>query len=150
MDETDKKILEIMRENARISFQDLGDLLGMSRVAAQKRVKKLEKEGVIRGYNTCIYRDDEVTGIIDIVSKGDNYDTLVDYLGSRVAEIHQMFTTAKKNHIHVVLVSDSLENLNNVVEMIKTDCKQDIEKMSGYTLKNVIKDVYGGVEYEKK
>ncbi|MCR5397614.1 MAG: winged helix-turn-helix transcriptional regulator [Lachnospiraceae bacterium] len=54
MDQIDEKILELMKGNARISFQELGDKLGMSRVAAKKRVLKLEKAGIIRGYNTTI------------------------------------------------------------------------------------------------
>ena len=60
MDKTDKKILDLLKGNARMTYQQLGDELGMSRVAAQKRVKKLEEAGIIRGYNTTIYRDDEV------------------------------------------------------------------------------------------
>ena len=54
MDNTDERILDIMKGNARISFQELGDKLGISRVAAMKRVRKLEEEGVIRQYNTCM------------------------------------------------------------------------------------------------
>ena len=40
MDNTDERILDIMQGNARISFQELGDELGISRVAAMKRVRK--------------------------------------------------------------------------------------------------------------
>ena len=54
MDNTDERILDIMKGSARISFQELGDKLGISRVAAMKRVRKLEEEGVIRQYNTCM------------------------------------------------------------------------------------------------
>ena len=54
MDNTDERILDIMKGNARISFQELGDELGISRVAAMKRVRKLEEEGVIRQYKWCI------------------------------------------------------------------------------------------------
>ncbi len=35
MDAIDEKILELIEENARISYQDLGDAIGMSRVAAK-------------------------------------------------------------------------------------------------------------------
>ena len=60
------KVLELIEGNARIPFQELGKSLGMSRVAAKKRVKKLEDTGINRGYNITIYREDEVTVIIDI------------------------------------------------------------------------------------
>ena len=50
MDRTDEKILDLLKGNARMSFQELGNALGMSRVAAKKRVTKLEKAGIIHGY----------------------------------------------------------------------------------------------------
>ena len=61
MDKTDERILDLLKSNARMSYQELGDAIGMTRVAAKKRVQKLEREGIIRGYNTYIVRDDEVT-----------------------------------------------------------------------------------------
>ena len=36
MDGTDEKILELLKGNARMSYQELGDAIGMSRVAAKK------------------------------------------------------------------------------------------------------------------
>ncbi len=51
MDRTDEQILSLLQSNARMSYQELGDAIGMSRVAAKKRVKKLEEDGIIRGYN---------------------------------------------------------------------------------------------------
>ena len=69
MDKTDLMILDFLKGDARMSFQELGDKVGMSRTAAKKRVKKLEKDGVIRGYNTCIYREDEITMFIDIIAR---------------------------------------------------------------------------------
>ena len=38
MDGTDKKLLDLIKGNARMSYQEIGDALGMSRVAAKKRV----------------------------------------------------------------------------------------------------------------
>ena len=35
MDEKDEKILDLLQGNARMSFQELGEALGISRVAAK-------------------------------------------------------------------------------------------------------------------
>ena len=48
MDDTNKSILRLLRDNGRMSFTEIGEELGISRVAVQKRVKKLEEEGIIR------------------------------------------------------------------------------------------------------
>ena len=49
LDKTDELILDLMKGNARMTFQEIRDAIGMSRVATKKRVKKLEDEGIIRG-----------------------------------------------------------------------------------------------------
>jgi len=85
MNRNDEKILDLMKENARISFQELGDVLGMSRVAVKKRVKKLEDAGIIRGYNTTIYRDDEVTVMIDITAVEGSFEKVLEYVSTRTA-----------------------------------------------------------------
>ena len=100
MDRTDERILDLLKGNARMSFQELGDAIGMSRVAAKKRVLKLEQEGIIRAYNTCIYRDDEITMFIDIVTVPEKYEEVLRYVSTRTAYIRQIFKTTKENHAY--------------------------------------------------
>jgi DNA-binding Lrp family transcriptional regulator len=54
MDETNRQIVALMRENARRSFQDIGKNVGLSAPAVKRRVDRLEADGVIRGYTTVI------------------------------------------------------------------------------------------------
>lgn len=150
MDKKDEKILDLLKGNARMSYQEIGEALGMSRVAAKKRVDKLEKDGIIRGYNTCIYRDDEITMFIDIVTEPGRLNTVLKYVGTRTAYIRQIFTTRKKNHIHMVAVSDSVQDLKYLIDMIQKDCGSDIAELHCHVVREVIKDVYGGIKYEDR
>ena len=43
-----------MRENARRSFQDIGERVSLSAPAVKRRVDRLERDGVIRGYSANI------------------------------------------------------------------------------------------------
>ena len=146
MDRTDEKILDLLKGNARMSFQELGDALGMSRVAAKKRVAKLEKAGIIRGYNTAIYPENEITMFIDIVTKPGKYEDVVRYVATRTAFIRQIFRTTMENHIHIVAVSDSVQDLKYLQRMIQKRCGDDIETMKAHAVKEIIKDVYGRIE----
>ena len=148
MDRTDKKILDLLKGNARMSYQELGDAIGMSRVAAKKRVEKLKAGGIIRGFNTCIYREDEITMFIDIVTVPERYDAVLKYLATRTAYIRQIFRTTKENHIHIVAVSDQVANLKYLARMIRKNCGEDIVELQCHAVKEVIKDVYGGIRYE--
>ena len=150
MDNTDKRILDIMKGNARISFQELGDELGISRVAAMKRVRKLEEEGVIRQYNTCIYREDEFTMFVDLEIKPDKYDKVLKYITTRTTFIRQIFRTTGESRIHIVAVAPSVEDLKYLAHIIQKKCGDDIDHISAHGVKEVIKDVYGGVGYERK
>jgi len=146
LDDLDRQILRIMRGNARISFQELGDKLGMSRVGAKKRVRKLEKEGIIRGYNTCIYGENEITMMIDIVTKPGKYEDVLKKVSWRTAFIRQIYGTTKENHIHMVAVSDSVSNLKYLTRIIRKKCGEDIEVIQCHAVKEIIKDVYGGID----
>ncbi len=148
MDGTDKKLLDLIKGNARMSYQEIGDTLGMSRVAAKKRVDKLEKAGIIRGYNTYIMRDDEITMLIDIVTTPEGFERMLRYVATRTAFVRQIFTTHKENHIHMVAVSDSAQNLKYLVKMINKEGGDDITEIHVRQVQEVIKDVYGGIRYE--
>ncbi len=50
MDDTDRRIVALLRENARRSFQDIGQHVHLSAPAVKRRVDRLEHDGVIRGY----------------------------------------------------------------------------------------------------
>ncbi len=51
LDEVDWQILSILQMEARISFKELGQRVGLTGTAIAERVRKLEDEGVIEGYS---------------------------------------------------------------------------------------------------
>jgi DNA-binding Lrp family transcriptional regulator len=54
MDSTDRRIVALLRENARRSFKDVGEHVHLSAPAVKRRVDRLEAEGVIRGYAAIV------------------------------------------------------------------------------------------------
>jgi Lrp/AsnC family transcriptional regulator len=49
MDATDRRLLELLQEDATRSVAQLGELVGLSATPCWKRIQRLEREGVIRG-----------------------------------------------------------------------------------------------------
>ena len=146
LDKTDELILDLIQGNARMSFEELGRAIGMSRVAAKKRVAKLESAGIIRGYNTCIYREGEITLFIELVTKPDRFDDVLKFLANRTAFIRQIFKTSKENHIQVIADSTDVNDLDYLLKMIRKVCDKDITELHFHTVREVIKDVYGGID----
>jgi len=54
LDELDTKILNIIREDAKLSYRKIATKLGVSTATIMNRINKLEKDGVIRGYHTSV------------------------------------------------------------------------------------------------
>ncbi len=51
-------IVKILQQNARISNTELGEILGITAEEAENEIKKLEDEGIIKGYSVIV--DDEL------------------------------------------------------------------------------------------
>jgi DNA-binding Lrp family transcriptional regulator len=54
MDETDREIVALLRQNSRQSFQTIGRHVHLSAPAVKRRVDRLERDGVILGYTAII------------------------------------------------------------------------------------------------
>ncbi len=54
MDAFDSKILSYLQRHGRSSFQDMGEVVGLSLSACHKRVKALEEEGIIKRYAALV------------------------------------------------------------------------------------------------
>ena len=65
LDKIDLAILETLQNDGRISNSDLSDKIGLSQSACLRRVKGLEKEGVIEGYVAIM--DQSAAGLPDNV-----------------------------------------------------------------------------------
>ena len=61
VESTDRRILELLAADGRMSFTDLGKATGLSTSAVHQRVKRLESRGMIRGYGATI--DHEQLGL---------------------------------------------------------------------------------------
>jgi DNA-binding Lrp family transcriptional regulator len=54
LDETDRRIVDALRRNSRLSMRALAAALHISRANAYTRVARLERDGVITGYTATI------------------------------------------------------------------------------------------------
>lgn len=56
LDNTDKKLISLLNENARYSLKELAGEVSLSSPATSTRIERLEKEGIIKGYTAKIDR----------------------------------------------------------------------------------------------
>ena len=54
IDEKDKKILNILQQNYRISYQKLSDMVGLAASTIHNRVQNMIEGGIIRNFDTVV------------------------------------------------------------------------------------------------
>jgi Lrp/AsnC family leucine-responsive transcriptional regulator len=54
MDAIDRRIIGALQENARLTNQELADRVGLSPSPCLRRLRKLEADGILRGYTALI------------------------------------------------------------------------------------------------
>jgi DNA-binding Lrp family transcriptional regulator len=97
MDEIDHRIVVLLQQRARRSFQDIGSHVGLTAPAVKRRVDRLEEQGVIRGYAAIV--DPASIGwpthaIVSLVCEGRMSAVDVSDVVSRHREVVSAFTVA--------------------------------------------------------
>ena len=65
LDALDQQILALLTKNARYSYSEIGDIIGLSRVAVKCRIDALEKKGIIEEYTTII-NPQKISGAVSV------------------------------------------------------------------------------------
>ena len=104
MDKIDHAILEIIKDNARMSYSEIGKAVGLSRVAVKKRMDTMEESGAIRGYRAVIDEEKVLEGIrytIDIEVIPEHYREVVKVLRAD-RKLEEIYSTTGECRIHCI------------------------------------------------
>lgn len=116
MNPVDQKLLSILKSDARISTSDLARRLDLSRSTIQSKIKKLEQEGVIRGYT---------------VTYGDEYQNRL-VSAHVLIKVHQKLT-AKTNRqlssMHEVCALHAISGDFDLIAMLQTESTQALSNI---------------------
>lgn len=110
LDELDQKIIQLLVKNARMSYSDIGEKIGISRVAVKARIQALVNKGIIEEYTTII-NPQKINGAVscyfEIETKPDSFKEVTDILNKNniVTQIYRV-TGRDKLHVHAVASSN--------------------------------------------
>ena len=148
LDQIDNMIVNMLRENARMTFSEIGKEAGISRVAARHRVEQLEKKGVIKGYHADIDLHALPKGIrfmLDIEAAPGYYTEVIETLAAS-SMLHEIYGTSGESHIHVVGVAPNSETLGKYANYLYRTTK-GIRELNWQILVTTYKDTERGVDY---
>lgn len=150
LDKLDIAILNVLKNNARMSYSEIGERVGVTRVAVKNRMEILEKQGIIKGYKTIIDETnipEGVSFILDVECIPEEYQNVVDVL-ARDRFLRQIYSTTGECRLHCVGFAPNTRTLDHHVNHLFRSTK-GIRKLSWHMLLSTLKDVDGGVEYDK-
>ena len=117
LDALDQKIVRLLIENARISYSDIGEKIGISRVAVKARIQTLEQKGIIEEYTTVI-NPQKISGAIscyfEIETVPDTLEEVISIL-EKNDTVTQIYRVTGKSRLHVHAVSPSQEELEQLL-----------------------------------
>lgn len=67
LNRTDRRLLRLLQQDARTSYAELARQVGLSTTPCKERIKRLEREGVIRGYQAILDPDFLDAGLVVFV-----------------------------------------------------------------------------------
>ena len=140
LDDINKEILRILKTNARASFTDIGKELNISRVTVMKRI--------IRGYRTIIHLEGTVKMIMEIYTNTDYTEDIFEYL-NRTGYVKEIYQLTGNLHFQAIAVAPDVSELKYLSLMFQKKFAAKIRKYETHAVKEIIKDEYGGVDYDR-
>jgi len=87
LDRIDRRILDALQKNARISYVELGERVGLSTSPCLERVKRLESDGYIIGYTAILNPELMNAALMVYVEIKLEYDSRRIFVKIRVADM---------------------------------------------------------------
>ncbi len=100
LDEYDLKLINILKDNSRLSISEIAKLLGLSRQTVKARIERLEREGVIQKYTIKLSPEFEKMGnLIILIVETENPEKFKEF--EEIIEINKI--ASKRYLIKVVI-----------------------------------------------
>ncbi len=117
MDEKDRKIIELLQENSRISYTDIAKILGVTETTVRKRIAELEKRRVIKKYTIEV--DPSKLGYKNVTILG--MDVEPKYLleaAKKLAELEEAKWVATSTGDHMIMAEIWTKNGEELFNLI--------------------------------
>jgi len=121
MDDTDRQLLSLLRDNARASVASLAKVLRVSRGTVQNRLAKLEADGTITGYTVRLKPQAEghrIRAFMTVAVEGNRTAAVLTALRGDPA-VSALHTTNGRWDMVAELQADSLEAFDSVLSRIR-------------------------------
>lgn len=121
MDTKDRKILERLEADARLTYAEIAKAAGISASAVHERVRKLERAGVIKGYRAEIAFEAVGLPITAFVSLALSPNSPTD-IPAKIAEfelVESLYSVAGDNSYTLMVRAATTRDLEELVDALR-------------------------------
>ena len=140
MDEIDEKILKNLLVDARLSARQLSLKLGLSTVTVLSRIKKLEKEKIIKGYTSILNHEKlgyDLTAVIEIIAKKDKLVQVEDEL-SGIENVCAVYDVTGNTDTLIIAKFKGRKDLSKFVKNLSAT--SNVESTITHVVLNTVKE----------
>ena len=122
LDDTDRRILDLLRQNARRTFGDIGTRVGLSAPAVKRRIDRLEADGVIAGYTTVVDHTKlgrPLEAFAELRFRGSARVDAIEGIVGDIPEIQALFTIAGDPDALAWIRVQDVVDLKRVIDQIR-------------------------------
>jgi Lrp/AsnC family leucine-responsive transcriptional regulator len=124
LDQTDFQILNLLRENGRASFAQLGEAVGLSPHGTADRIRRLERAGIITGFTITVAQDGVGRGLdafIDVSLQADTTPEAFERMVSSLPAIRELAFVTGRFDYHVRVNCRDADDLDKTVRAIRRE-----------------------------
>ena len=123
IDDIDTALLELLRTDARRTYGDMGQRVGLSAPAVKRRVDRLESRGVIKGYTTVVNHamlGRPLEAFAELRFSGSTRVDMIAAIADEIPEVQQVFTVAGDPDALVWIRVRDVDDLKRVIDRLRS------------------------------
>ena len=147
LDGTDNKIINLLLEDGRMSYSEIGNIVGLSRTSVKSRISELEEKGIISGYRAIINPQkapEMMTFIMNVETQAEQFENAKNKL-MEADETVTIIQTTGNCHLVVICQTSTVQEMKIFVNK----AYKEIEGITSINAHAVLDILKGSVIPEK-
>lgn len=120
MDDLDRRIIALLKQNARASYTHIGSEVGLSAPAVKRRVDRLEASGFITGYHAKVSEPAATEAMVELFCRGRTGPEHIRSMLRDIPEVIAAYTVTGEADALIHVRCASAGDLEPVIEAIRS------------------------------
>lgn len=122
LDDTDRALLALLRDNARAPVAELARRLGLSRTTVQSRLQRLERERAVAGYTVVVPAEAEAALVRAhvLITLAPRQAAAIEAALRRIPEVRTLHSVSGPFDLIAIVAAASIGELDRLIDRIGT------------------------------